>query len=110
MSHHTPRPWRLLTGEITDIHGNVIAEVVGGDGCRYLDVDQNRECLANAELIVRSPDMLEELKAAEATLRWAVRESQGRVKREIVGGWLHRAESIATIVAIAEGRLDPPKT
>ena len=64
---HTPGPWSELTGTITGPDGDEIAEVVGGDGGRYLDDDANAECAANARLIAASPEMLEALRD---TLAW----------------------------------------
>jgi TatD DNase family protein len=42
--------------------------------------------------------MLAELRQAELELRYAAQESAGRVKREIVDGWLLRASSIRDLI------------
>ena len=48
----------------------------------------------HAQLIASAPELLEACIQAEKVLRWAAQESQGRVKSEIVGGWLHHADEI----------------
>lgn len=58
MSKHTPGPWKLIANEVIAASGDVIADVVGGEGCRFVEDDQNVECLANANLIATAPDML----------------------------------------------------
>ena len=59
MLKHTPGPWTELTGTISGPNGDEIAEVVGGDGGRYLDDDVNAECAANSRLIAAAPEILE---------------------------------------------------
>ena len=61
MPKHTPGPWAELTGTISGPDGDEIAEVVGGDGGRYLDDGVNAECAANARLIAAAPELLEAL-------------------------------------------------
>ena len=39
------------------------------------------------------PALLEALERAERVIRWAAQEAAGRVKSEIVGGWLHHADA-----------------
>ncbi len=45
------------------------------------------------------PKLIAALKAAESTIRWAAQESAGRVKAEIVGGWLHHADQARAALA-----------
>ena len=52
----------------------------------------------NANLIAASPELLEACVQAEKVLRWAAQESKGRVKSEIVGGWLHHADEIQSVI------------
>ena len=49
----------MVAGEIEDNKGNTLAEVIGGDGRRYIDSDVNAECLANAHLIAAAPELVE---------------------------------------------------
>jgi len=58
----------------------------------------------SATLMASAPALLESLREAERVLRWAAGESRGRVKAEIVGGWLHHAEQASAVIAKAEGR------
>lgn len=59
------------------------------------------EVMANSSLMAAAPELLKELKQAEAVIRHAVQESQGRVKAELVGGWLHHANQIRQVIAKA---------
>jgi hypothetical protein len=45
----------------------------------------------------------EALREAENCLRWAAQEANGRVKREIVGGWLHHADKARAAIVKATG-------
>ena len=87
-----------------------IAELCVGKG--YDQTDEQAE--ANAERLAACwnacdglpdpsvvPKLIAALKAAESTIRWAAQESAGRVKAEIVGGWLHHADQARA--ALAEG-------
>ena len=47
--------------------------------------------------------LVEALKEAETTLRWAVQEAKGKVKKEIVGGWAHHANKAKAALDAAEG-------
>lgn len=38
------------------------------------------------------------LKEAERVIRWAAQESQGKVRAELVGGWVHHADSLAKML------------
>lgn len=53
-----------------------------------------KEAEQKAKKKAETPDLMVLLKEAEATLRWAVQEAKGKVKAEIVGGWLHHADKI----------------
>jgi len=65
MSKHTPGPWVISGDEINTADGQTkIAEVIGGDGRRFQDEEDNTECLADARLIAAAPDLLEALEAA----------------------------------------------
>jgi len=58
MTSHTPGPWSLLANEVISKSGDVIADVTGGEGNRFIDDEDNLECLANAHLITAAPDLL----------------------------------------------------
>lgn len=64
MSKHTSGPWCLVADEVysTPDMTDLIAEVTGGSGTRYIDNDCNAECLANAKLIAAAPELLDALK------------------------------------------------
>lgn len=46
-------------------------------------------------------DLLEALREAERVIRWAAQESEGRVKKEMVGGWRYHADKIRETIAKA---------
>lgn len=58
---------------------------------------------ANAHLIAAAPDMLAALRQAESVIRWAAQEAEGRVKAQVVGGWLFHADECRATIAKAEG-------
>ena len=92
---HTPAPWVAsspseVTGEV-----EIYAEATGRTIARIRD-DGN--AFGNAKLLERAPEMLAELRRAEAALRWAAQESAGRVRKEIVGGFLHHAADIRRLI------------
>lgn len=99
---HTPGPWATCPPEFTDEEcwtvqedGGMTVRVCGGDS------PENR---ANANLIAAAPELLEELKEAEKVIRWAAQRSEGRVRADVVNGWLLHAKKIASVIAKAEGR------
>jgi hypothetical protein len=47
---------------------------------------------AEAQAIAALPDLLVALEQSYETLQWAAQEAKGKVKAEIVVGWLHHAE------------------
>jgi plasmid maintenance system antidote protein VapI len=51
-----------------------------------------------------APEMLESLQTAWDVLCWAAQESTDRVKKEVVGGWIHHALKINSVIAKAEGQ------
>ncbi len=55
---HTPLPWKQLANEIIGPHGDVIATVTGGEGCRFIDDEDNIECSANMRLLLAAPELL----------------------------------------------------
>ena len=88
-TQHTPGPWRHDATWSLIKHGKAeIAAIHSGNG-------------ANAALIAAAPELLAALESAEKTLRWAAQEAQGRVKSEIVGGWLHHADQARAAIAKA---------
>lgn len=109
-SKHTPGPWCLGVKGRT-IHkrqsngrpGKMVAEIETtlSAGKKFTEL----EVEANAHLIAAAPDLLEALEEAERVIRWAAQESKGKVKREIVGGWLHHADKARA--AIAKARNTP---
>lgn len=65
------------------------------------------EDAANAKFIALACNHHEELVVmlgkAERALRWAAQESTGRVKAEIVGGWLYHADQAASLITKIKG-------
>lgn len=57
--------WELIADEIFDKQGNLVAAVMGGSGTRFVDVEHNLECLANAKLIQAAPRLLRALQRLE---------------------------------------------
>lgn len=107
MSNHTPGPWTIEKSTRTDHH--IIA------GRRWIATasnhdfhptqEENERTIANAHLIAAAPDLLAALQTAENVLRYAAQESAGRVRREIVGGWLHHADQCRAAIAKATGEV-----
>lgn len=109
MNKHTPGPW-VAPDPRSDYEGRVfdrsiMAAVSNGNPIpiarAYNNIGTN--CEANARLIAAAPDLLAALEEAERALRWAAQESKGRVKAEIVGGWLHHADAARAAIAKARG-------
>lgn len=101
-NQHTPVPWDTEPTAGHDRHGQ--SAIYGEDG---KDIAIVYDGQANAEFIVRAcnshDDLLAALKGAENCLRWASQESTGRVKAEIVNGWIHHADQAHAAVAKANG-------
>lgn len=103
-AQHTPGPWRQAKGtgplglsyQVHDVAGHLVAKTFHPREDRIAD--------ANARLIAASPLLLEALREAERVIRHAAQEAAGRVKSEIVGGWLYHADKTRAAIAAAEGR------
>ena len=110
MNTHTPGPWTAYNS-----HGGTIyrswrigeSNTTPGVTCPIATIaneDTGRtgdEQVANARLIEAAPDLLAALQEAERVIRWAAQESTGRVRAELVGGWLHHANKIGQTIAQA---------
>jgi len=118
VSQHTKGPWKRQTGlnpafpDLPEIIQIVHKRADGG--ARYVcdlmphvfdttPEDMRDEIEANAHLIAAAPVMLDALREAERVIRWAAQESSGRVKREIVGGWVHHANKARAAISAAGG-------
>lgn len=102
---HTPGPW-AVQGQwaVETPRGTMLAECIEAPRIGIIGawVGYGEEGRTdNARLAAAAPDLLAELQEAERVIRWAVQESRGRVKAEIVGGWLHHANRIRTAIANA---------
>lgn len=107
---HTQGQWEVLPGkdatgdETLCIRGNgefiATMDVVSIDGAPYRLPDNGE---ANARLIAAAPELLAECEEAERALRWAAQEAKGKVRAEVVGGWLHRADRVKAAIAKAKG-------
>ena len=97
---HTPGPWNFAKSDIDgrySIYGNGPLAYCGDTGA----VDGDGE--ANARLIAAAPDLLAALQTAENALRYSAQEAAGRVRSEIVGGWLYHADQCRAAIAKATG-------
>jgi len=70
--------------------------------------ERNAEMLREAwtecdRLRTINADLQSALAESERTLRWAAQESDGKVRREIVGGWIHQADKARAALARARG-------
>jgi len=110
----TPGEWRCAGSLVLTNAGRHIALVLHDlleHKATYTASDHDRfgaqtlqEHIDNGRLISAAPDLLEALREAETVIRWAAQESAGRVKAEIVGGWIHHADNARAAIAKAEGR------
>ncbi len=57
----------------------------------------------SVEMIKAMPEMLKALRESWNTICYAAQEANGRVKKEKVGGWLHHAAKINSVIAKATG-------
>ena len=104
---HTPGPWKYEGGydplphdyccstERISAGGVTIAEVAT---CEDDTCPGVREGWMNARLIAAAPELLDALEKAERVIRWAAQESDGKVQREIVGGWRHHAAQLRALI------------
>lgn len=108
-AQHTPGPWEILPpqqgqNKTFDIQGRgtgsffSIAKVGGPSNPESKD-----ELAANINLITAAPDLLDRLIEVETVLRWAAQEATGRIKAEIVGGWVHHADAAHAAIVKAGG-------
>jgi hypothetical protein len=104
---HTPGPWTIDSKDSYPGQPSII----GGDGTRVALCPQRSNhpmephplTEDNARLISSAPSLLAALEKTEATLRWAAQEAKGKVKAEIVGGWIHHADQARAAIAKAKG-------
>jgi hypothetical protein len=109
---HTQGPWIAGTSD----NGNNL--IVANNGATFIaEARYSRrypssiqEHNANARLIASAPELLAALQQAEKCLRWAAQESAGRVKQEIVGGWIHHADQAIAAIARATNQTDAKET
>lgn len=96
---HTPGPWAVESDtDIVSNSGDFVASCHEPES----GVGTARE-YANARLIAAAPRILAALRTAENALRYAAQESAGRVRSEIVGGWLYHADQCRAVIADAVG-------
>lgn len=89
--------WNVTYG---NTHGLAECVELEGFGIVGAVIDTEGESVILRRAIACS-ELLEELSEAERVIRWAAQESAGRVKQEIVGGWLHHANKIKAAIAKA---------
>ena len=86
-------------------HGHwTVCEAGGGDTVAAIEIDDPDRAEQAANLFAAAPVLLAALQETERVIRWAAQESQGRVKSEIVGGWLHHAGKARAAIAAATAR------
>jgi len=59
--------------------------------------------ITSAHLLANAPEMLDALEEAANVLIWAAQEAKGRVKAEIVGGWIYHSNKVREVIAKAKG-------
>ena len=108
-TQHTPGPWHIARRShaekrilVTKDGERVLACCSTGYAGKRGPIPEP-ERLANARLIAAAPELLAALQQAALVLKWAVQESKGKVKAEIVGGWSHHADKAMGIIAAATG-------
>lgn len=103
----SPIPWRT-DGHPGDDSGTAWRSIVT-DGLAFSPSYVGQMTEADAEFACRAVNcheaLLTALKEAETVIRWAAQEAAGRVKAEIVGGWLHHANRVLR-AALARERLE----
>jgi hypothetical protein len=99
-TQHTPGPWRVKSSNPSGT-----LEIVGGEQYHHVcKLDGKRQeshfhaQQANAKLIAAAPELLAALQEAERVIRFAAQEAEGRIKREIVGGWKHHADLAREVI------------
>lgn len=75
---------------------------VGDESTQILNADDGETARRFAYLFAAAPKLLEALKMAERVIRHAAQESTGRVKAEVVGGWIYHADQTRAAIAAAE--------
>ena len=103
---YTPGPWDFettdegTTDQRTRVYG---AGILVADLFPPVCQEETPMVAANARLIAAAPELLAALGECERALRWAAQEAQGRVRAEIVVGWLHHAQSARALLARLDG-------
>jgi hypothetical protein len=105
MASHTPGPWTL------DFYGDNEIDVYGSDETLVCAMrggstaqDDDESSTLDAQLVAAAPELLESLREAERVMRWAAQMSAGRVRADVVGGWLDHARRASAVIDKAEGR------
>jgi Asp/Glu/hydantoin racemase len=101
-TQHTPGPWTQGDDNPLSIYGKY-TNVATVHGTHATGARTEEEARANARLIAAAPDLLAALQEATMVLKWAAQESKGKVKAEIVGGWMHHAEKAQAAITAATG-------
>jgi hypothetical protein len=94
---HTPAPWCVGSAQPIGGAREVFEEKTGRTVAMVWPPEYGAKT-GNAALVALAPEMLAELRQAELALRHAAQESAGRVRREIVDGWILRASSIRDLI------------
>lgn len=76
----------------------VVDEMTGRDIGVVRGEHDDNAASGSAVLVAAAPELLAALRQAEAIIRHAAQESAGRVKAEIVGGWLFEASEIRSLI------------
>ena len=100
----TPREingYQITCAECGDIFE---AEEECGDPTQeFCGEDCRNRAKEDRALRAAAPDLLASLEEAERVIRHAAQEAVGRVKKEIVGGWLHHANEARAAIEKAAG-------
>lgn len=112
---HTPTPWNIHKG-LTPVSGDsIFSEESGYEVARIPRFDATimgdeyegntafivQACNAHDALVAQRDELVAALEEAWRVICWAAQESQGKVRKEIVGGWLDHAARINSRIAKA---------
>lgn len=102
--------WQALLDHLITVEGECLEENYGaGRALNAADEKCNagiRQAYADLlrvrNILLIAPELLEALRDAEKTLRWAAQRATRRVNAEVVGGWLYHADKAHDVIAKAE--------
>lgn len=102
--------WQALLDHLITVEGECLEENYGeGSALNSADEECNagiRQAYADLlqirSVLLIAPELLEALRDAEKTLRWAAQRATHRVSAEVVEGWLYHADKAHDVIAKAD--------